>query len=70
MTTFGQNLQHYREKANINRLALAGITGVHYSHLSKIENDLQTPNLDTVLKIAKGLGITGSELLQGLVAKD
>jgi len=43
-------------KANLTQKELSELTGITQADLSKIENGNANPSLNTLLKLAKGLG--------------
>jgi transcriptional regulator with XRE-family HTH domain len=45
---------------------LADLTGINRVNLSRIENGKAMPGLKTIADLAKALGITPSELLDGI----
>ena len=60
---FGSQLRKYRQDANLSQKALAGRLYVSQQAVGQWEADKTTPNPETVLKIAKILGITTDQLL-------
>jgi transcriptional regulator with XRE-family HTH domain len=58
-------LREIREKQHMTLRALAEISGVHYSTISKIENEfIVDPGYHEVLAIAGALGVRPEELFQ------
>ena len=55
---FGQNLKKYRKKVKISQENLGNKIGMGQNSISKIENYYRNTSLDTVGKIANGLGIS------------
>lgn len=53
---FGSALRSIRRRQGRTAVQLARSAAVERSHLSRIERDLVTPNLETVLRILRGLG--------------
>ena len=53
---FGSAIRSLRLRQGRTEVQLARSSHVERSHLSRIERNLLTPNLDTVLRILRGLG--------------
>jgi DNA-binding XRE family transcriptional regulator len=53
---FGSAIRSLRLRQGRTEVQLARSADVDRSHLSRIERNLLTPNLDTVLRILRGLG--------------
>lgn len=63
-SAFGQLLRSIRREKGLSQRALAERIGVDFSYISKIENDrLPPPSADTVLAMAKALGVEPARLL-------
>ena len=63
--TIGQKIRAWRAKKNLTQDELAKKADIPYPTLIKIESDTVTnPTLETVKKIAAGLGVTLDELTQ------
>lgn len=63
--TIGKKIKSWRKKKNITQDALTKKAYIPYSTLAKIESDvIQNPSLQTITKIADGLGITIDELVK------
>lgn len=60
---FGQRLRTMRKQADLTQETLAKKCGIPQSHLSKLELRSGYPDVSTLLKLAKGLGVTVGELL-------
>lgn len=58
----GQQLRQLRQSANLAAGALARSTGVSRSMLSRIERGLVSPSIETLRKLAIGLGVPMSQL--------
>lgn len=64
MSTFQNNLKHYREKAGFKRAKdFAEKIGVLYNTYKGYESQSKEPKYETLVKIADSLGITTDELL-------
>ena len=56
-------LREHRERMGYSLRGLAKVSGVHYVHLAKMEAGVCDPQLTTLLKLCKALGITLNELV-------
>jgi len=61
--TFRQNLKYYRKQLRLSQERLAEISGLSANYIGEIERSDRKVTLDTVEKIAKGLGIDPALLL-------
>ena len=50
-------LKETRQAKGIGRLRAANMTGVGYPHLLRIESGKRIPRIETVMRIATGLGL-------------
>ena len=63
--TIGAKIKAWRAKKDMTQDELAKKADIPYPTLAKIESDTVTnPTLDTVKKIAAGLGVTVDELIK------
>lgn len=62
---FGQRLRHLRQASGLTLKDLAEKAGLAISTISKIENDRMSPTYDVLLRLAAGLAIDLSSLLEG-----
>ena len=62
-TVFGQVVREARKKQRLSQEALAGRCGLHHNAIGLLERGERTPNLDTILAIAKGLDMNASTLI-------
>jgi len=60
----GENIKRIRVKKGYTQLDLAVECGMEESNIGRIENGNTSPNIKTLLKIAKGLGVSLSELVR------
>jgi transcriptional regulator with XRE-family HTH domain len=60
---FGANLRRAREAAGISQLSLQLSSGVHMTEISRYENGHKEPQLTTIVRLARGLGLPPAELL-------
>jgi transcriptional regulator with XRE-family HTH domain len=63
---FADNVRVAREKAGLTQEQLAWAAGLHQTEIARIEGGRRNPGLDTILKVARGLGVAPAELFQGL----
>ena len=64
MSTIGQNIQLRRESQNMTQQELARKVRVGIQTIEKYENNLQIPDIQTILKLSTVLDIPASELLE------
>jgi len=62
----GLNLQRHRGRAGLSQEALAELCEVDRSEISLLERGMRFPRLDTLLRLARGLELAPSELLEGI----
>jgi len=63
--TIGQKIKEWRKAQEITQDALAKKADIPYTTLAKIEsNVIQNPSLQTITKIAEGLGISLDDLVK------
>ena len=63
--TIGDKIRAWRKKKDLTQDALAKKADMPYTTLAKIESDvIQNPSLQTITKIAEGLGISLNELVK------
>jgi len=60
---FGKNLQRIRKAKGMSLLGVSYNCGIYDSKISKIEHGRYNITLSTIAELAKGLGVTPSELL-------
>ena len=63
---FGQRVRELRTSQGFSQEAFADKCGFVRTYLSRIETGTANPSLDAAKVLADGLGMTLSELLQGL----
>jgi len=63
--TIGDKIKVWRKKKDLTQDALAKTANIPYTTIAKIESDvIQNPSLQTITKIADGLGITIDNLIK------
>ena len=56
-TNIIEKLKTLREIRGLQQADLAEKCGVHYNSIKRIENGTNSPNIETLVKIADGLGL-------------
>lgn len=64
---FGKNLARCRKRAGISQEELSVRAGLHRTEIGALERGLRLAQLDTLIKLAGGLEVESSELLEGLL---
>jgi len=64
ITILAQNVRKYRIAKNLSQEALANLTGVEYSQISRIERGVINTSVSVIFAIAKALEIPASQLLE------
>jgi transcriptional regulator with XRE-family HTH domain len=64
---FAANLRQAREKAGISQETLADECDLHRTEISLLERSKRSPRLETIVILARGLGLSSpGELLKGM----
>ena len=66
---FGERLQQLRRGAGLSQLDLGVATGVSTPFISGLERGVRQPSLQSLLKLAGGLGVGLEDLVRGLDGK-
>ena len=61
---FGKRIRELREAKDLSQEELAEAADLHAVQISHIEGGRNEPKLTTILRLAKALGMTASELLK------
>jgi transcriptional regulator with XRE-family HTH domain len=69
LQSLGDRIRELREQRKWSQEEFADRCGLHRTAVGLLERAERMPRLDTLLTVSKGLGITVSELLQGLEKK-
>ncbi|MGG3561966.1 helix-turn-helix transcriptional regulator [Neobacillus rhizosphaerae] len=64
MTNVGEKLKKIREDKGFSPLDLEAISGVNRTTISRIENNLQSPTVKTLLKLCKSLHTSINDLFE------
>lgn len=59
---FGKTVVRLRKEKGLSQEDLAFRAGIKRSYMGVIERGEKSPSIDTIMKVAKGLGVTISEL--------
>ena len=63
----GENIKKVRQKKKLTQDMLARIANIPYTSITKIETGvIKKPSVQAVAKIAKALGVSIDELMEGL----
>jgi transcriptional regulator with XRE-family HTH domain len=65
---FGQRLRELRDQQGVSQDALARETDVHPTAIGRFERGAREPRLTTILRLARGLGVSPGELVNELAA--
>lgn len=60
---FGKNVRSHREGAKLSQEALAWAAGLHRTEIGLLERGERLPRIDTLVKLAGGLGVRPEVLL-------
>jgi transcriptional regulator with XRE-family HTH domain len=63
---FAENVRAARETAGLTQEQLAWAAGLHQTEIARIESGRRNPGLDTIFKVARGLGVAPGELFGGI----
>ena len=59
---FGQAVRYFREQKGMSQFDVWDKCKIDRSYLSEIENGHKSPSLNSILKIAEGLGIKAKDI--------
>lgn len=62
----GKNLLRQRERANLSQEELAVRASLHRTEVGLLERGERLPRVDTLVKLAGGLGVSPCVLLEGI----
>jgi transcriptional regulator with XRE-family HTH domain len=64
---FAKNLRMHRDRAGLSQEALAELCDLHRTEISLLERSKRSPRLETIVILARGLGLPSAcELLKGV----
>jgi transcriptional regulator with XRE-family HTH domain len=64
--TFGENLREARRAAGLSQEELAKRAGIDRPTISVYEHGKREPNMSTLVKLARALGVPAEALVRGL----
>ena len=63
---FAANLRKHREAAKLTQEQLSAKTGLHPTEISRLERAVREPRLGTIVRLARGLGVSADRLVAGI----
>jgi len=63
---FAENLRRERTKAGLSQEALGDLVGLHRTEVSLLERAEREPRLGTIVRLARGLKVAPSTLIDGI----
>jgi transcriptional regulator with XRE-family HTH domain len=63
---FGKRVRARRTELGLSQMALADVTGMHFTYVSSVERGERNISLENILRLASALRIDAAELVQGL----
>jgi transcriptional regulator with XRE-family HTH domain len=63
---FGANLRRLREAAGMTQMELGNRCDMQNSVISRYERGLRDPQLEAIAALAKGLGVSAADLVEGI----
>lgn len=67
---FGRRVRAVRDEAKMTQEELAEAAEVHPTFISNVERGYRVPTVPTLLKLAAGLGVKPSKLIDGISVTD
>lgn len=64
---FGVNLRRARQAAHLSQEELGGLCGLHRTEISLLERGEREPRMETLTKLAGGLGVATDVFHDGIV---
>jgi len=61
---FGQTVRQLRLAAGLSQIALAEKADLNFNYVGNIERGEKLASIETVVRLARGLGLSGGELLR------
>lgn len=66
LLAFGERLRAARVEGGLSQERLASACGLHRTEISLLERGAREPRLSTIVRLARGLGVTPAALLDGV----
>jgi transcriptional regulator with XRE-family HTH domain len=63
---FAANLRRHRKAAKLTQEQLSAKAGLHPTEISRLERAVRDPRLSTIVRVARGLGVTAEQLVAGI----
>lgn len=63
---FGENLARCRKRADLSQEELSIRASLHRTEISQLERGLRLARIDTLVKLAGGLAVPATDLLEGI----
>jgi transcriptional regulator with XRE-family HTH domain len=63
---FAVNLRRARDDAGLSQEDLSDRSGLHATEISRLERGVREPRLGTIVRIARGLGVSPADLMAGI----
>lgn len=63
---FAANVRAARAKAGLSQDEVAARAKIHSTEVSRLERGVRDPRLKTIIRIARGIGVTPASLLDGV----
>lgn len=60
----GQNIKNARVEKGLSTYRISELTGISQSGISKLENGKRSIKVDDLIRIAKALGVTATDLIE------
>ncbi len=67
---FGRRVRELRDERGLSQDALADATDIHPTAIGRMERGAREPRLTTILRLARGLGVTPGDLLNPVFSAD
>lgn len=61
---FGKVLREFRKEYHLSQARLAELSDLDHTFISELERALRQPTITTIFKLAKGLNIKPSQLIE------
>jgi transcriptional regulator with XRE-family HTH domain len=63
---FARNLRRERERAGLSQEELGARADIHRTEVSLLERAGRDPRLETIVRVARGLGVEPAVLIRGI----
>jgi transcriptional regulator with XRE-family HTH domain len=63
---FAANLRKHRKAAKLTQEQLSAKAGLHPTEISRLERAVREPRLGTIVRLARGLGVSADRLVAGI----